>query len=246
MLFDKILGNSNIKNVPLKNEIEKWLLYIDNKGELNRFLSRLTKMDDRKISEALAEISSAYLLESLLNLKVTGWEVPTISDKNVDFSIDLNSEEVYCEVKSPSWQSELSDKEKLGIRKAQGKYKRNEVRFFGHWRNIRYAIKKAYPKFLSNCYNLVIIQDDLIVPILAFPTDTQIEIALFEEKGIYDNEKGVFVGNDYENVGGVLFIDINPTSRSKVYKYKFVDNPNALKPYKLPIENCYPSSNSGN
>jgi hypothetical protein len=233
MLFDEILGNSNIKNVSWKNEIEKWLSYINNKGELDRFLPRLTKMNSRKINEALAEISSAYLLESILNLKVTDWDVPTICDQNVDFTIALYSKEVYCEVKSPSWQSELSDKEKLGIRKAQGKYKRNEVRFFRHWRNIRYAIKKAYPKFLSNCYNLVIIQDDLIVPILNFPTNIQIEIALFEELAIYDNEKGVFVGNDYKNVGGVLLIDINPTSRNKVYKYKFIKNPNALKKYNL-------------
>jgi hypothetical protein len=79
----------------------------------------------------------------------------------------------------------------------------------------------------------VIIQDDLFVPILAFPTDTQIEIALFEEQAVYNNEKGVFVGDNYENVGGVLLIDINPTSRNKVYKYKFVKNPNALKKYNL-------------
>lgn len=233
MLFDKILGNSNIKNISWKNEIEKWLLYVNNKGELDRFIPRLTKMDSRKINEALAEISSAYLLESILNLKVTGWEVPTNSDKNVDFTIDLNSEEVYCEVKSPSWTSELSKKEKLGIRKDQGKYIKNEARWFGHWVNIRYAIKKAYPKFLSNCNNLVIIQDDLFVPILAFPTDTQIEIALFEDQSVYNNEKGYFVNSDYENVGGILFIDINPTSRNKVYKYKFIKNPNALKTYNL-------------
>ncbi len=233
MLFDEILGNSNIKNESLKNEIEKWLLYIKNKGELDRYLPRLTKMNSRKINEALAEISSAYLLEVKLNFKVTDWDVPTIRDQNVDFTITLYSKDVYCEVKSPSWQSELSDKEKLGIRKAQGKYKINEVRFFGHWRNIRYAIKKAYPKFLSNCYNLVIIQDDLIVPILNFPTNIQIEIALFEKQGIYDNEKGVFINNDYANVGGVLFIDINPSSQESIYKYKFEDNPNALKPYKL-------------
>lgn len=233
MLFGKILGNSNIKNISWKNEIEKWLLYVNNKGELDRFIPRLTKMDSRKINEALAEISSAYLLESILNLKVIGWEVPTNSDKNVDFTIDLNSEEVYCEVKSPSWTSELSKKEKLGIRKDQGKYMKNEARWFGHWVNIRYAIKKAYPKFLSNCNNLVIIQDDLFVPILAFPTDTQIEIALFEDQSVYNNEKGYFVNSDYENVGGILFIDINPTSRNKVYKYKFIKNPNALKTYNL-------------
>ena len=190
-------------------------------------------MNSRKINDALVEISSAYLLEVILNFKITDWEVPTVRDQNVDFTMALNSEEVYCEVKRPSWQSELSDKEKLGIRKTQRKYKRNEVRFIGPWRNIRYAIKKAYPKFLSNCYNLVIIQDDLIVSILDFPTDTPIKIALFEEKGIYDNEKGVFIGNDYKNVGGVFFIDINPSNQERIYKFKFVDNPNALKRYNL-------------
>jgi hypothetical protein len=34
-----------------------------------------------------------------------------------------------------------------------------------------------------------------------------------------------------------LFININPSSQESIYKYKFVDNPNALKPYKLPIIN---------
>lgn len=233
MLFDKILGNSNIKNVSWKNEIEKWLLYINNKGELDRFIPRLTKMDSRKINEVLAEMSSAYLLESILNLKVTGWEMPTSSDKNVDFTIDLNSEEVYCEVKSPSWQSELSEKEKLGNRKVQEKYKKNEVRFFGHWKNISYAIKKAYPKFLNNCKNLVIINDNLFVGILDFPNDTAIRIALYNNSIAYGGIKGAFINNDYENIGGVLFININPSSKRKVYKYKFVENPNALKPYNL-------------
>ena len=233
MLFNKILGNSDIKNVSWKNEIEKWLLYINNKGELNRFLSRLTKMDSRKINEVLAEISSAYLLNNELNFVVTGWEVPTKNNKNVDFVIKGKSDEIFCEVKSPGWEGELSKKELMGGRKDQPKYKHLEWRSFAHWKNIRYAIKKAYPKFLSNCKNLLIIQDDLFVSILDFPTDTQIEIALFEEQAVYNNEKGVFVGNDYENVGGVLLININPTSRNKVYKYKFFANPNALKPYNL-------------
>jgi hypothetical protein len=235
MLFDEILGNSNIKNESWKNEIEKWLLYIKNKGELERYLPRLTKMNNIKIFEAISEISSAYLLEIILKLKVTNWEVPTIRDQNVDFTIDLYLEEVYCEVKSPSWQSELSDKEKLGIRKTQGKYKKNEVRFFGHWRNINYAIKKAYTKFLNNYKNLVILNDNLFVGILDFPSDSQIKIALYNDSVAYGGIKGVFVNRDYENVGGVLFININPSSQENIYKYKFADNPNALNPYNLPL-----------
>ena len=233
MLFDKILGNSDIINDNWKKEINKWLVFIKNKGELKRFIPRLTKMNNSKRDEALAEISSAYLLENELNFVITGWEVPTKNNKNVDFVIKGNSDEIFCEVKSPGWEGELSKKEILEGRKDQSKYKHLEWRSFAHWKNIRYAIKKAYPKFLSNCKNLLIIQDDLFVQILDFPTDTQIEIALFEKQGIYDNEKGVFINNDYANVGVVLFIDINPSSQESIYKYKFEDNPNALKPYKL-------------
>jgi len=234
MLFDEILGESDIKNEAWKKEIEKWLIYIKEKGELDRFKPRLQKMSYRKIKETLAEISSAYLLEEILNYKVTDWEVDTLNNSNVEFTIKLNSKDIYCEVKSPSWQSELSDEEKVGKRKNQGKYKKNEVRFFGHCKNIRYAIKKAYPKFLKDCYNLVIIQDDLFVPILNWPTDTQINIALYENTGQLNREIGCFTGKDYENVGGVFLIDINPSEKETKYKYKFYENPHALKPCNLP------------
>jgi len=43
MLFDKILGNSDIINNNWKKEINKWLVFIKNKGELKRFIHRLTK-----------------------------------------------------------------------------------------------------------------------------------------------------------------------------------------------------------
>lgn len=233
MLFNKILGNSNIINDSWKKEIDKWLVFIENKGELKRFIPRLTKMDNNKRDEALAEISSAYFLENELHFIVTGWEVPTKNNKNVDFVIERKVNEIFCEVKSPGWEGELSKKELMGGRKDKRKYIPSECRFFGHWKNIRYAIKKAYPKFLSNCKNLVIIQDDLWVNILDFPTDIQIEIALFEDQSVYNNEKGVFTNSDYENVGGVLFININPTSRKKIYKYKFFVNPNGSKKYNL-------------
>ena len=236
MLFDEILGNSDIINDNWKKEINKWLVFIKNKGELKRFIPRLTKMDNSKRDEALAEISSAYLLENELNFVVTGWEVSTKNNKNVDFVIKGKSDEIFCEVKSPGWEGELSKKELMGSRKDQQKYKHFEWRSFAHWNNIRYAIKKAYPKFLSNCKNLVIINDDLFVSTLDFPTKTPIGIALYEETGQYNNEKGYFANSDYENVGGILFIDINPTN-SKKYKIKFFANENSKIPFIIPT--CY-------
>ena len=190
-------------------------------------------MNNSKRDEALAEISSAYLLENELNFVVIGWEIPTKNNKNVDFVIEEKVNEIFCEVKSPGWEGELSKKELMEGRKDQRKYIPSECRFFGHWKNIRYAIKKAYPKFLSNCKNLVIIQDDLFVSILDFPTSTPIEIALYEETGQYNNEMGHFANSKYENVGGILFIDINPTN-SKKYKIKFFPNKNSKIPFIIP------------
>ncbi len=233
MLFDKILGNSDIINDNWKKEINKWLVFIKNKGELKRFIPRLTKTNNSKRDEVLAEISSAYLLENELNFVVIGWEIPTKNNKNVDFVIKGNSDEIFCEVKSPGWEGELSKKEILEGRKDQSKYKHLEWRSFAHWKNIRYAIKKANPKFLSNCKNLLVIQDDLFVSILDFPTKTPIDIALYEETGQYNNEKGYFANSDYENVGGILFIDINPTN-SKKYKIKFFPNENSKIPFIIP------------
>jgi hypothetical protein len=79
----------------------------------------------------------------------------------------------------------------------------------------------------------LIIQDDLFVNILDFPTKTPIDIALYEETGQYNNEKGYFANSDYENVGGILFIDINPTNRKK-YKIKFFPNENSKIPFIIP------------
>ena len=81
----------------------------------------------------------------------------------------------------------------------------------------------------------MIISDNLFVGILDFPTDSAIDIALFDDKKVYNDEKGVFVDYDYEKIGGILFININPGSKRGIYKCKFIANPNALKKYNLPI-----------
>ncbi|MFO8089871.1 MAG: hypothetical protein R6U13_08555 [Desulfatiglandaceae bacterium] len=239
-LTNLILLRGNIQNPHWQAEVKKWLIYIDSKGELNRFISRLTKQDERKANEALVEISSAYVLEKRLKYKVTDWEKPTLSNKNVDFVIKNGSDEIYCEVKRPSWMGELP-KDQLNndrsSRKWKAKYINAESFSFGHWRNIRKAIKKAYPKFLKDKKNLVVIHDDLRVPILNdIVTKEMIDIALFLDKkvqGSYDSELGYFADCKYNRVGGILFIDINPGSVNEIYKSLFIENPNALIQFKI-------------
>lgn len=236
MLFDDIFkGNYEIDKEG-KLETNKWLLFIQDKYQLKRYLPRLTRVNKAIRDETLAEIASAYVIEKLLGYTIVNWEEKTVGDYDVDFVIKEGTDRIYCEVKSPGWESELTKKElKKGDqgRRGKSKYLPHEFRSIAHWRNIRHVIKKAYPKFLPTSKNLIIVKDDLRVSILDWPNKTPIEIALYEETGQYNNEVGYFANRDYENVGGILFIDINPTN-SKKYKVKFFPNENSKFPFTIP------------
>lgn len=236
MLFDDIFKGSFKIGIEGKLEINKWLLFLKNKNQLNRYLPRLIKVTKAMRDETLAEIVSAYILEIVLGYTIVNWEEKTVGNKDVDFVIKDGIDRICCEVKSPGWESELTQKElKKGDqgRRGKPKYLPHEFRAIAPWKNIRHVIKKAYPKFLPNSKNLIIVKDDLYVSILDFPTKTYIDIALYEETGHYNNEMGYFANSDYENVGGILFIDINPTS-SKKYKVKFFPNENSKIPFSIP------------
>jgi len=236
MLFDKIFKGKFKIDEEGKLETNKWLLFVKEKNQLNRYLPRLTKVNKAMREETLAEIASAYIMEKLLGYPIVDWEEKTVGDYDVDFVIKEGTDRIYCEVKSPGWESELTKKElKKGAlgRRGKPKYLPGEVYWFNHWNSIRYAIKKAYPKLLPASKNLIIIKDDLRPNILDLKTRTPIEIALYAETEQYNNEKGYFTNNKYESVGGILFIDINPTS-SKKYKVKFFTNVNSKIPFIIP------------
>jgi len=227
-LFDTIFSKPkwSVCN-EMKNEINKWLVFIQNKNQLKRYLPRLKDYKTRR-DEALAEICSAYVIEVKLKYPVIRWEEKTVGGKDIDFIIRDGLDEIYCEVKSPGWESELKKKERLSGRKGLPKHINGESRPIAPWRAIRYALKKSYPKFLPNCKNLVIVNDDLFVKILDFPEN--IDIALFEDTGIYNNEKGYFVSNDFENIGGILILNWGLKTRIE-YRYKFIANKNSKKPF---------------
>ncbi len=237
MLFDDIFeGNYEIGREG-KLETNKWLLFVKDKNQLSRYLPRLTRVTNAMRDETLAEIASAYVMEKLLGYTIVNWEEKTVNNYDVDFVIKEDADKIYCEVKSPGWESELTKKElKKGDqgRRGKPKYLPHEFRSIAPWKNIRHVIKKAYPKFLPTSKNLIIVKDDLRVSILEWPNKTPIEIALDEDTGQYNNEMGYFANRDYENIGGILFIDINPTSSMK-YKVKFFPNVNSKIPFIIPI-----------
>src|SRR3990172_7277016 len=194
MLFDNVFKNPKWQgqdDFPSsdteKNEVNKWLEFIQTKGQLKRYLPRI---NDKKTlrNEALAEIGSAYYLESKLKYPIAGWEKKTTGGKDVDFIILAGSDEIYCEVKSPGWEGELTQEERIKGRKNLLKYISGDGHFTASWRQIRYALKKSYPKFLSHCKNMVILNDDLFVTI----PDLDINISLFDDGTTHGGEEGYF------------------------------------------------------
>lgn len=240
MLFDEVVSNPKWQGKDdfpscgeWKKEINNWLLYIQSKNQLKRYVPRLNSFRTQR-DETLAEMSSAYFMEVKLRHPVISWEEKTIANRDVDFVILCNaSNKIYCEVKSPGWEGELEQEERLRGRQGLPKHINAESRSIDPWQNIRYAIKKSYPKFLPNCKNLLILNDDLFVHILDLPLN--IDIALYEGMGIYNNEMGYFTANEidnYNNVGGVLIWDCRLTTTME-YRCKFIANKNAKEPFSI-------------
>jgi len=74
MLFDDVFKGSFKMGIESKLEFNKWLLFLKNKNQLNRYLPRLTKVTKTMRDETLAEIASAYILEILLGYTIVNWE----------------------------------------------------------------------------------------------------------------------------------------------------------------------------
>ena len=139
MLFDDIFkGNYKIDREG-KLETNNWLLFMKDKNQLDRYLPRLTKVNKAMRDETLAEIASAYVMEILLGYTIINWEEKTVGDYDVEFVIKEGADKIYCEVKSPGWESELPKKElKKGDqgRRGKPKYLPHEFRAIAPWKNI--------------------------------------------------------------------------------------------------------------
>lgn len=125
-------------------------------------------------------------------------------------------------------------------RKEKPKYIHAEARSIAPWDRICFSINKANSKFLPSCYNLVIINHNLFDEVL-FNNERDIpinvDIALYEEDGVYNNKKGYFADNRYDNIGGILIIEYRLLciSTEVEYAYNFFANRNAKKPFSLRV-----------
>lgn len=204
-----------------KNEINLWLEFINSKNQLNRYKKRLRDHYIPRRYEALAEILAAYYMEKKLNYPVIDWERITVNNKNVDFVIQNERSEIYCEVKSPGWEGQIKGQlpeDQFQRRVNETKYRTSECYTFDNPDKLKNTIDKAFGKFSIDNKNLLIICDDLLVPFL----DRLWEI----------NSNDIFSNDEYKSISGILFIDVRLTNTIN-YRYKFIENQNAVKPFMI-------------
>lgn len=227
-------------------EVENWLEFIKSKGQIDRFWSRLTKQDTKKRDEALAEIRSAYFLDKRLGFSIADWEPKSNKGKKCDFVLSVNSNNIFCEVKNPGWESDFVKEQGIGTQRLKmPKYVHCEARAVDNSGAIRNAINKAYEQLPQNEKNLLIIDDDLWMPILDESSiSDSIELPLSISRTLYyepslspfvdTKQKGCFTTDLYQQLSGILLLHIVNVNGVISYRNKIFDNPFAVN--KLPKE----------
>lgn len=175
----------------------------------------------------------AYLLHHS-KFPIVQWEPPGLGGKVGEYLIaSSEGQRVFVEVKSPGWEGELSDSARSAGRAKQPKYQRGEGGSFGNWEPLQkcLASHRTYPKFAPTQPNLLVIADDLRVPLQ--DSLEHVEIALYADHKGY-GEIGYFTSATFENLGGVGIFRALLVGHRIVYKFKLFDNPFALPSVKLP------------
>jgi hypothetical protein len=139
---------------------------------------------------------------------------------------------VFTEVKSPGWEGELTQAERLAGRTKLPKYIEGDGGPFANWNGMRDCIRDAYGKFTPNERNLLVIADDFFVNLTV--AQLPIDIALCDTHTGYGGEAGYFTSTAYQNVGGVAVFAATVDRASLRYRFQVFENPFALIQTKLP------------
>ena len=148
---------------------------------------------------------------------------------------------MFVEVKSPGWEAEVPTiPGAKSTRLSQPKHIHAQGGSTAPWRSIRDSVKKAYPKMPDTMPTLLVIQDDLMVPLHSW-LET-VDIALYcprgrgqhDPKSSYLAEDGCFVGSDFERLGAVGVLNIEYPFEGTRYRFTLFDNPHCLEAVDVP------------
>jgi hypothetical protein len=218
------------------DEFERILSFADIQGQLQAFLPRINTDRSNQRDEALNELRVAFYLHRN-GFSIVSWEPLGLNGKRGEYSVRVPEEvNVFTEVKSPGWESELGAEERLTGRTKLPKHLDGEGGAFANWEGIRKCIAspKTYPKFSLLQPNLLVIADDFFVSL--HNTELQTEIALYSDRSSYGNERGYFSSSAYAALGGIgvfgAFLELGKMGVE--YRFHVYKNPFALSQTKLP------------
>lgn len=222
----------------LADEHERWLHLAHAKGAFDHYLGRF-RGSPRQRDEALAEMGAAYFLSSRCGLEIVSWEPVGLGGKRGEFVVSFPpARRLFVEVKSPGWEAEIVQSHGAGSQRLkEPKYLDGEVRWIGPWEAVRRAVAKAYGKMPEDMPTLLIIWDDLFVPLGDLPDAVDIALYCPRARGCtsgYLAEDGCFVGRQYDRLGAVGIMDMNIRRGRPEYRFSLFRNANAVQAVALP------------
>jgi hypothetical protein len=209
------------------DEAEKLLSFALSRGVFEMYLPELTRRASQRDS-ALNELRAAFFFDKN-GFPVTEWRPVGEPPKEGEFAIRCPSgESIFVEVKSPGWEMELSQAERLAGRTKEPKYQNGEGLMIANEDAITFAVEKAYPKFSATTSNLLVVADDLFVS-LEHGTEIWADAALYDPR-----RGGKFTSSSYERLGGVGCFWWSSKSDQMQYEMPLLVNPLVLPSCALP------------
>ena len=215
-----------------RREFDALVHWANMKGCLSRFEGPLESRNHQR-DEALNELRLAFLFDSL-GFPVMQWDPLGANGKKGEFLLDTPEQiPVFTELKSPGWEGELRPEEIAAGRQHQPKYNSAGGGAVGNFMPVHRCIAspKTYPKFAESQANLLIIADDLMLPL--HESLFQVEGALFGSEQQYGQD-GYFTTNQFENIGALGVFYAYSASHGVEYKFSIFENPHALPATRLP------------
>lgn len=123
------------------DELELLLSFAKSQGQLSVVLPRIKTARANQRDEALNELRAAMFLQNR-RFPIIQWEPPGAGSSVGEYLVGVpDPPNVFVELKSRGWESELSDEERLSGRTKLPKYIDGEGGAFENWKNLRDCIK---------------------------------------------------------------------------------------------------------
>jgi hypothetical protein len=178
--------------------------------------------------ETINELRVAWFLDSL-GYPVADWEPTDAPHFNGEFSVHTGFGRT-AEVKSPGWESELTDVESKAGRTQQPKYIGIEGRAARPVQIIQRTVEKARPKFTGKWPSMVVITDDCFVNLGNWGWGP-LQMALTQDSFAWG--RGLFRQSEYSNISAVALFWLGNGAQ---YRSICTANPNALSTAMLPAD----------